>query len=119
MFIKCSKQSFNNLKKFNVLYKHKLGTKKLHFNGSIFSSCWSSKSRDLLALEVLKIISPLAGKLSYLVWIFLIGSEFPVCRVLGFSNNFSQNEVPDREFSMLEFLVVHLCQLFMIISHPY
>ena len=46
-------------------------------------------------------------------------AELPVHRVLGVSNNFSQNKVTNQKFSVLDPLVIGFGGLFLIASHPY
>ena len=76
------------IKNLMYIYKYKLGKKNYILLVEFSQVVGVSMSQDLLALEVLKMISTLAGELSYLVWTFQIGTELPVRQVLGVFNNF-------------------------------
>ena len=63
------------------------------------------RSRDLLALQVLKMVSSFASELSYFVWTFPIGVVFPITFLKTRSP--TENSVLDGELFLI---VAHLYQ---------
>ena len=75
------------------------------------------RSRNLCALCVFNVVSTLVDELDYLVGSFSVQIELSY-RVLGISNNLSQNKVSNQKFSMLDSSIVYLGQLLLVVSHP-